>query len=114
MSNKDGFDVFLEDQLKKSVREFSDDKFKQELLDSLPAYVNRNRKRNLIIYVSGILSCLLCFWFIDFSIVRNSIIEIYNFICESMIPSIETILLIAMIILIIYMIPKVEYSNGIT
>ncbi len=113
MRNKDGFDIFLEDQLKKSVREFSDDEFKKKLLDSLPTYVNRNRTRNLIIYVSGILSCLLFFWFIDFGIIRNSIIEIYNFICESMIPSIETILLIAMIIFILYVIPKVEYSSGI-
>lgn len=113
MNNKDDFDIFLEDTLKKSVREFSDDEFRQKVLNSLPTYINRNRSRNLIIYVSAILACLAFFMVIDFGIIRDLILEIYYFICESMVPSIETILLIAMIIFIIYVIPKVEYSSGI-
>ncbi|MBN2481812.1 MAG: hypothetical protein JXB19_08735 [Bacteroidales bacterium] len=113
MNKRDDFDIFLENELKKSIREFSDDEFKNKVLERIPAYVARNRSRNLIIYVSGILSCLLFFWIIDFNFIRDSIIELYSFINASMIPSVETLLFIAMICFIIYIIPKVEYSNGI-
>ena len=114
MKNKDDFDIFLENELKKSTEVFSDDEFKQKVLDSLPVYINRNRSRNLIIYISGILSCLLFFLIIDLNIIGNSIIEFYNFINESIIPSPGTIIFISMFCFILYIIPKVEYSNGVS
>ena len=110
MKNKDDFDIFLENELKKSTMVFSDDEFKQKVLDSLPVFINRNRSRNLIIYTSGILSCLLFFLIIDLNMIGNSIINFYNLIDESIIPSLETIIFISMFCFILYVIPKDEYS----
>ena len=114
MKEKDDFDIFLENELKKSTQVFCDDEFKQKVIDSLPVYINRNRSRNLIIYISGILSCLLFFLIIDLNMIGNSIIEFYSLINEATIPSLETIMFISMICFILYVIPKVEYSNGIS
>jgi len=114
MKNKDDFDIFLENELKKSTPVFSDDEFKQNVLDSLPVFINRNRSRNLIIYISGILSCLIFFLIIDLNMIWNFIIEFYNLINESIFPSFETIIFAFMFCFILYVIPKVEYSSGVS
>lgn len=114
MKNRDDFDIFLENELKKTTLVFSDDVFKQKVLDNLPEFINRNRSRNLIIYLSGILSCLIFFLIIDLNMIGNSIIEFYSLINESIIPSLETIIFISMFCFILYVIPKIEYSNGVS
>jgi hypothetical protein len=114
MKNKDDFDVFLENELKRTTQLFGDDGFKQNILDRLPLHISQNRSRNLIIYISSVLSCLFFFLIIDINIIRNFIIEFYDFINESIIPSIESILFISIICFVFYIIPKIEFRNGIS
>jgi hypothetical protein len=114
MIEKDEFDVFLENELKKSTYGYHDDGFKQKVLERLPTNMNRNRSRNLIIYGFGILSCILFILIMDQNIVWNSIIEFSDLINETIPPSLETIIFASMICFILYIIPKVEYSNGVS
>jgi hypothetical protein len=114
MKNKDDFDVFIENELKKSTQLFSDDGFKQNVLDRLPSHKNQNPSRNLIIYISGILSCLLFSLIIDPNIIRNFIFEFYDFINKLIIPSAESIIFISLFVFVFYIIPKIEFRSGVT
>lgn len=114
MNNQDDFDVFLRKELENSTQIFRDDEFKQKVLKSLPEQINRNRLRNLIITISGILSCLVFFLVIDPNVISNLLMELYYLISETVVPSLETILLITMILFIFYIIPRVEFSHGVS
>ncbi len=114
MIEKDEFDDFLESELKKSSYVDRDDGFKQKVLERLPTYINRNRSRNLIIYGFGILSCIIFILIMDQNIIWNSIIEFSALFNETIPPSLETIIFTSMICLILYIIPRVEYSNGVS
>jgi hypothetical protein len=113
MIEKDEFDFFLENEFKKSSYMYHDDGFRQKILERIPAYVRRNRSRNLIIYGSAILSCILFILFVDQNIVKDTIIEISGLIEEINLPSLQSIVFITFLLFIAFLIPRIEYNKGI-
>lgn len=113
MNSKDKFDTFLQDELRKSSMEFDGEDFREQVLNNLPVYAHGNRIRNLILFISGIVACVLFFVVIDVSIITNAMAEIFFFINESVLPSLQTVLLVVMLGFVFVLIPRIEFNTGI-
>ncbi|MEA1886279.1 MAG: hypothetical protein U9N72_03600 [Bacteroidota bacterium] len=114
MSNKEDFDIFLEKQFRETGPNFTDDYFRNKVLENLPEQKKDNRTRNLILYVSVILSCAISFVIIDLNIIKNIVNEILNLLIYHKHPSLETVLFTLTFLIILCVIPKIEYSDGIS
>lgn len=113
MINKEDFDIFLEKQLSETSPDFADDYFRNKVLENLPEQKKDNRTRNLILYVSVILSCAISFIIVDFNAIKNIVNEALNLLIYLKHPSLETVLFILTFLIILYVIPRIEYSEGI-
>ena len=113
MTKRDDFDMFLERELKKATREFEGEAFTQRVISSVPSTANRNRMQNFVILLSCLVACVLCFLIIDLGSIAGMVQEIFLLYNEATLPSFMTILFIATICFIGFLIPGVEYNRGI-
>jgi len=92
MKTKDDFERFIESELRNSSIKYDSNKFKNQVLNNLP---QPKSYRNIIIYFSGILSCVIFSLIIDVKIIKQFLSETYLFINQSVYPSFETIIFIS-------------------
>jgi len=114
MSDNEDFDRFLEKLLRETGPDYTDDYFRNKVLDSLPEQKKDNRARNFILYVSAVVSCAISFIIVDFNVIKNTVNEIFSILIYLKYPSLETVLLTLTFLIILYIIPKIEYSDGIS
>jgi hypothetical protein len=114
MKTKDNFDRFIEKELKNSSIRYDSEKFRNQVLYNLPQSRIKSPYRSIIIYLSGILSCIIFSLSIDIKIVKELLIDIYLFIYHSTYPSADSIIFISFVVFVIYIIPKLEFRYGIS
>jgi hypothetical protein len=111
MKTKNNFDSFFKHELRNSSIQYDSDRFKNQVLTNLPQLKSN---RNLIIYLSGILSCVIFSLTIDIQIIKKFLLEIYQFLNQSAYPSFETIVFFSFIVLVLFIIPRLEFKYGVS
>lgn len=114
MKTKDNFDRFIEEELKSSSIQYDSEKFRNQVLYYLPQSRIKSPYRSIIIYFSGILSCIIFSLAIDIKIVKELLIDIYLLIYHSTNPSSDTVIFISFVVFVIFIIPKLEFRYGIS
>ncbi|HCC70220.1 MAG TPA: hypothetical protein DEQ09_03595 [Bacteroidales bacterium] len=112
MESKEDFDIFLVDQFREIDPGFEGDQFREKVLESLPGTRKNNCKRILILYVSVILSFTFSFLVIRIDTFKLIVDEFLNFVICHKYPSLETVLFTLTFLGILFIIPKIEYSDG--
>jgi len=112
MNKNDDFDKFLKNRFQKAKFNVKDNGFTERVISNLPKLRYYSIKRNIVLFISGILSIVLLFILNGFITLTISIIEVLNNSSHLTKPSLMSLIVIVVFLSIIVFITGLEYNKS--